>query len=59
MATVSGMRVPRGWGKMRWGDGERRLAEGGASRVWPCTGAAGAWPEGERLGSQGCPPPAR
>lgn len=35
LATVSGIRVPLGCGRILWGDGERGLAGAGASRVWP------------------------
>lgn len=35
LATVSGIRVPLGCGRILWGEGERGLAGGGASRVWP------------------------
>lgn len=51
LATVSGISVPRGCGRILCGEGDRGLAEGGASRVWPCMGK-GCWEEGERVVSQ-------
>ncbi len=58
LATVSGMSVPLGWGRILWGDGERWFWQAGASRVCPCGRPVGM-PNGEQPGSHGWggPPP--